>query len=57
MQILMCDSRYGSDDGYIVKRYETGQIYEVCDRLARSFIALGYAVPYRPHTDSLTHFS
>ena len=52
MQILMCDSRFGSEDGYVLKRYEIGQIYDVSDRLARSFIALGYAVAHRPPTHS-----
>lgn len=45
MRITMRASRYGCEDGYVVQRYEQGETYDVTDRLARSFIARGYAVP------------
>jgi len=52
MRITMLDSRFGSEDGYIVVRYEQGKTYDVTDRLARSFIARGYALPAPPPLSS-----
>lgn len=43
--IIMLGTRYGSEDGYIVERYESGKEYDVTPRLASSFIARGYARP------------
>lgn len=45
MEIKMTCSRFGSPDGYIVERYEKDIVYDMPDRLARSFIARGYGVP------------
>ena len=44
MKITMLDTRRGSDDGHIVKRFRKGTAYEVADGLARSFIRQGWAV-------------
>lgn len=43
MQITMTITRRGSEDGFSVKRYESGETYELGDSLARKFIREGSA--------------
>ena len=43
MKIKMTQTRRGSEDGHVVKRFEKGQEYDVADTLARTFLRHGYA--------------
>jgi hypothetical protein len=43
MKIKMLETRRGSEDGFIVKRFEKGQEYEVADALAQTFLREGHA--------------
>ncbi len=45
MQILMLFTRYGSEDGFIVRRFLQNHQYEMADSLAAYFIRLGLAKP------------
>ena len=43
MHILMLETHRGSEDGFVVRCFETGMFYEVADALARTFISRGWA--------------
>jgi hypothetical protein len=47
MQITMLETRRGSENGQMVRRYEKGQTYEVAEMLGRSFIGSGWAMEKR----------
>ena len=42
--IKMLQTRKGSEDGFVVKQFYAGSIYQVRESLAKSFFAAGYAV-------------
>lgn len=44
MRILMLQTRRGTEDGFTVRQYAAGRVYEVREHLARAFLAAGYAV-------------
>jgi len=46
MRIAMLETRRGSEDGFVVRRFEQGRIYDVADMLARTFIRAGWALEY-----------
>lgn len=46
MKILMIQTRYGSEDGFVVRRFIENQEYEMADSLAAYFIRIGVA--YHP---------
>lgn len=46
MRVRMLQTRRGTEDGFRVRQYKYGKVYEIKERLARSFIAAGYAVPF-----------
>lgn len=46
MRLLMLDTRRGSEDGFIVRRFYKNQIYDIADSLAQAFIRAGYAIPF-----------
>jgi hypothetical protein len=50
MQILMLETRRGSEDGCVVRRFYRGGVYAVAQALARHFIRQGWALPYTPVT-------
>jgi|CXWL01.1.fsa_nt_gi hypothetical protein len=43
MQIIMLQTRYGSEDGFVVRRFLQNHQYEMADSLAAYFIRLGVA--------------
>lgn len=43
MRVRMLETRRGTEDGYVVRRFVAGEEYEMADFLARSFIADGRA--------------
>jgi hypothetical protein len=43
MKIMMLQTRYGSEDGFIVRRFFKNHHYEISDSLASYFIWLGVA--------------
>lgn len=43
MRVLMLDTRYGSEDGFVVRRFYRTQHYDMADSLAAAFIRLGVA--------------
>lgn len=47
MKIKKIESRRGSEDGFTVKRYHAGGVYEVAHSLAASFIRNGWAVEHQ----------
>ena len=44
MHIKMLETRRGSEDSFTLSQYHRGDIYEVADNLARSFIGKGWAM-------------
>jgi len=44
MQIRMLETRRGTENGVSIREYRAGEYYEVSDRLARAFIAAGFAI-------------
>lgn len=44
--IKMLETRKGSEDGFTVKQFYIGKIYDIHETLARSFFAAGFAVKY-----------
>jgi uncharacterized phiE125 gp8 family phage protein len=44
MQIIMLSTRYGSEDGFVVRRFLQNYQYEIADSLGAYFIRLGVAV-------------
>jgi hypothetical protein len=45
MQVLMLQTRYGSEDGFVVRRFLQNHQYEIADSLGAYFINLGVSVP------------
>ncbi len=43
MQIIMLQTRYGSEDGFVVRRFFKNYQYKISDSLAAYFISLGLA--------------
>jgi len=43
MRIRMLDTRYGSEDGFVVHRYLQNKEYDVLDSMAQFFIRKGWA--------------
>ncbi len=43
MQVLMLSTRYGSEDGFVVRRFLQNHQYEMADSLGAYFIRLGVA--------------
>jgi len=43
MKIKMKTTQYGSEDGFVVKLFNTGEIYEVAENLGSYFIKWGMA--------------
>lgn len=43
MLVRMLESRRGTEDGFVVCRFERGRVYDLADCLARGFIAAGRA--------------
>lgn len=43
MRIIMLQTRYGSEDGFVVRRFVKNQEYEMADSLAAYFIRYGLA--------------
>ncbi|MEK6746881.1 MAG: hypothetical protein AABY33_07620 [Pseudomonadota bacterium] len=41
MQIFMLHTRYGSEDGFVVRRFLENHHYEVADSLGAYFIRIG----------------
>ena len=50
MRILMLETRRGSEDGFIVRRFDAGQTYELAQMLARRFIRRGWAIEHPQST-------
>lgn len=44
--VKMLQTRKGSEDGFKVKQFYEGQIYDIAENLARTFFADGYAENY-----------
>ncbi|MDB2415493.1 hypothetical protein N9W34_06950 [Rickettsiales bacterium] len=42
--IKMLETRKGTEDGFTVRQFRCGEIYEIRDGLARSFFAAGFAI-------------
>jgi hypothetical protein len=40
----MLQTRRGTEDGFSVRQYQEGEVYEVREHLARMFLAAGYAI-------------
>lgn len=53
MRILMLETRRGSEDGFVVRRFCRGLSYEVADTLARAFIRAEWAVLVECGIDSV----
>lgn len=43
MQILMKETRRGSEDGFAVKQYHKGESYDVAHTMGAAFINAGWA--------------
>jgi hypothetical protein len=43
MLVRMLESRRGTEDGFAVRWFECGRVYDLADCLARGFIAAGRA--------------
>jgi hypothetical protein len=41
MKIIMLQTRYGSEDGFVVRRFLQNNEYEIADSLAHQFIRSG----------------
>ena len=39
----MLETRFGTEDGYIMRQYSKGKSYELADNLARYFLRSGFA--------------
>lgn len=44
MKIKMTSTRYGSEDGFTIRRFSAGVVYSMADSLAASFVNLGCAI-------------
>lgn len=53
MRILMCVTRKGTEDGFVVCEFKAGKEYDVREHLAYSFLAKGDAMA-APSSDELT---
>lgn len=58
--VRMLETRKGSEDGFTVKQFMEGQVYDIRENLARSFFAAGFAVmekviKTKKHTTSRTN--
>ncbi len=42
--VKMIETRKGSEDGFTVKQYQRGEIYDIREGLARSFFAAGFGI-------------
>lgn len=47
MHVRMLETRRGTADGYTIRQYQRGEIYDLPDTLANAFFAAGFAVPVR----------
>lgn len=47
MKITMLSTRYGSEDGFVVNKFERGQSYDVAHTLAARLINRGHAIEDR----------
>ena len=45
MKLKMLLTRKGCEDGFRVKEYKAGEIYEIRDGLAKAFLMAGFCVP------------
>jgi len=45
--IRMLQTRKGTEDGFTVRQFEKGKVYDVREGLARSFFVAGYAVKFK----------
>lgn len=45
MQIIMLYTRYGSEDGFVVRRFLANHQYEIADSLGAYFVRIGVAKP------------
>lgn len=54
MQILMLQTRYGSEDGFVVRQFSQNNQYEVADSLGTYFIRIGAAQFYCCHPALIT---
>lgn len=45
MKITMLETRRGTEDGYVVRRFDKGEQYEISGFLANQFIRNGWAEP------------
>ncbi len=43
MTVIMLQTRYGSEDGFVVRRFLQNQEYEIADSLGEYFIRIGVA--------------
>jgi hypothetical protein len=43
MKIIMLSTRYGSEDGFVVRRFLQNHQYEIADSLAAYFMQIGAA--------------
>lgn len=44
----MLETRRGSEDGFVVRRFHKNHCYDIADTLARAFINAGWAAKYNP---------
>jgi hypothetical protein len=51
MRVRMLETRRGTEDGFVLRLYEAGGIYDMADFQARCFIAEGRAIAM-PETPS-----
>ncbi len=42
--IKMLETRKGTEDGFTIKQFYEGEVYDVKENLARTFFAAGHAV-------------
>ncbi len=47
MRIRMLETRRGTEDGFTIKQYNSGEEYDVRDHLALAFLAAGFAIPIK----------
>ncbi len=47
MLIKMLETRRGTEDGFTVRQYRKGDVYEIRDHLALAFLAAGAAIKVR----------
>ena len=61
MKIIMLQTRYGSEDGFVVRRFLQNHQYEIADSLGAYFIRLGVAKPkteignHNPERETMTN--